>query len=285
METPAPKGSGQVQCSIVVRNRVGERLIEITMSGEDQAEALGKAIGLARVAHEGMPSHQDMMVRGVRRLRAAMGRREEAWAGMEPNEPVNTCGPDADAARRFAMQIERLRAGLAERGIKPRPGQWPEPIDSWPVTAALEELDRLSGREPQPQSRKAIVVGPEIRGHPSAPNRVASRVFGGAGTNGDSSSGGVGLAGLFRAKGVAIEQSNCPSLANHAPHAWRMPEVVVGFDGGFGQLVECPGVQTVAPSAVGMAGYSSTPAIPPQATENSEPVSGQPAGSTDEAQE
>ena len=58
---------------------------------------------------------------------------------------VDGCESDADAARRFAGEIERLRAGLLRLGITEGPGPWPIPVDEWPVTTALAVLEERPG--------------------------------------------------------------------------------------------------------------------------------------------
>lgn len=54
-----------------------------------------------------------------------------------------SCESHADAVRRFAGEIERLRAGLLELGITEGAGPWPIPVSEWPVTTALAVLGGL----------------------------------------------------------------------------------------------------------------------------------------------
>lgn len=59
-------------------------------------------------------------------------------ARPQPTDLTNGAERPADAARRYAGELERLSEGLAARGITVEPGL---PVDEAPVTTALAELD------------------------------------------------------------------------------------------------------------------------------------------------
>lgn len=74
--------------------------------------------------------------------------------------PVNVCEADADAARRFAGQLEKLRAGLHELGITEGAGPWNISVDEWPVTAALHALHEIGAQlASAPADRAAAAAG------------------------------------------------------------------------------------------------------------------------------
>lgn len=75
-------------------------------------------------------------------------------------EPVNVCEDDASAARRFAGQLEKLRAGLHELGITEGAGPWNISVDEWPVTAALHALHEIGAQlASAPADRAAAAAG------------------------------------------------------------------------------------------------------------------------------
>lgn len=57
--------------------------------------------------------------------------------------PTNTVETADAAARRYAAQLERLRAGLHHEGITETTWTSPIPAADWPVTAALRTIESL----------------------------------------------------------------------------------------------------------------------------------------------
>lgn len=84
--------------------------------------------------------------------------------GPAPAVPpaVNECEGDADAARRFAGQLEKLRAGLHALGITEGVGPWNIPIDEWPVTAALHSLAELGQQLATPARETAAAAEVDV---------------------------------------------------------------------------------------------------------------------------
>lgn len=165
------EAADRFEVCFAVHDRYGRALVDVTIADEDMLRAVGRAIGLARLAHADMASQQQR--EEVRRVSLTDPR-----AGMEPDQPL--------------------------RKVLVTPEERPAPMEK-----------------------------------PYTPNRVALRVFGDAGTNGDGSSGSVALRTEEEPRTLAME--NCVLAQTHGPHNWRKPETGRPV----GPLVRCPGVETV----------------------------------------
>jgi hypothetical protein len=214
---------GRAEARISLYDKEKRSLVEVVVQDEDARRALARAIEMARVGHGGMAPLSDR------------------FAGMEPDIPVHQPGTFAPSIKvRAAGQSLGDLVGL--RGHQP-PGPLQERLPRR-VLVTPSEIDVAStarlggsgGRAPGAAGGGGAAVGPgAVGGNGGAGGRavVPPTKF----TDVDP----VARMTELPFSGTA-EMENCVLLVPHGPHAWRNSNIVVGQDGGYGELRDCPGV-------------------------------------------
>lgn len=130
-----PEGPGEDSSVAGVAIRVMTAYVALRRKAQESVEMLSE---------EEVPPNVILHMDVIRDVRGKLA--DELNGYGTAGQPTNFCEADAAAARRFAGEIERLRAGLDRAGIQQGAGPWSVSVSEWPVTAALDTISSYRAR-------------------------------------------------------------------------------------------------------------------------------------------